>query len=182
VVAPSHPRGAAHRQECCGGMRWTLVLRLTRATTADGQAVWSWRPDAGAKFRGDDPRGDGGKRARSPGRARSSRKTIAQGKPGCFRLHLWSYPRASTHLLGAHGCDRHPAFPAPSAQERAERTARLGQNMSRECERMTHQACNTLTVVPACAGGSRDDGCECGAEWDRARRGALTPPARPPRR
>src|SRR5688572_33313510 len=33
---------------------------------------------------------------------------IAQGKPGCFRLHLWSYPRASTHLLGAHGCDRHP--------------------------------------------------------------------------
>ena len=41
---------------------------------ADGQAVWSWRRDAGVKFarvrrhRAD----DGGKRARSPGRARST--------------------------------------------------------------------------------------------------------------
>ncbi|MGY3450812.1 hypothetical protein ACVILH_003154 [Bradyrhizobium sp. USDA 4353] len=41
---------------------------------ADGQAVWSWRPDAGAKpWRHDVSSGDGGKQARSPGRARSSR-------------------------------------------------------------------------------------------------------------
>jgi len=38
---------------------------------ADGEIVWFWRPDAGAKFRGwRHPRSDGGKRARSPGRAR----------------------------------------------------------------------------------------------------------------
>jgi hypothetical protein len=38
-------------------------------TDADGKAVWSWRPDAGVKFAGQ-PAGDGGKQARSPGRAR----------------------------------------------------------------------------------------------------------------
>jgi hypothetical protein len=33
-------------------MRWTLIARLTSARDADGEVVWSWRPDAGAKFRG----------------------------------------------------------------------------------------------------------------------------------
>src|ERR1700733_2967312 len=52
------------------------------AHEADGEGVWSWRPDAGAKVRGGlSSRNDGGKRARSPGRARISRKTIAQGRP-----------------------------------------------------------------------------------------------------
>ena len=41
---------------------------LTKGVEADGQVVWSWLPDAGVKFalsRAD----DGGKKARSPGRA-----------------------------------------------------------------------------------------------------------------
>ena len=38
---------------------------------ADGEVVWSWPPDAEVKLRGDVPRDDGGKKARSPGRARS---------------------------------------------------------------------------------------------------------------
>jgi hypothetical protein len=48
---------------------------------ADGEAVWSWRPDAGAKLVmmpahhlsdvAARHTGDGGKKARSPGRARS---------------------------------------------------------------------------------------------------------------
>ena len=37
-----------------------------RGFVADGEVVWSWHPDAGVKFRGSFPRGDGGKRARSP--------------------------------------------------------------------------------------------------------------------
>jgi hypothetical protein len=42
---------------------------ITNGAEADGKNVWSWHPDAGVKFA---PRraGDGGKRARSPGRAR----------------------------------------------------------------------------------------------------------------
>jgi hypothetical protein len=53
-------------------MRWTRELRLTSVAQADGEVVWSWRPDAGAKFaRSKLLAGDGGKKARSPGRARS---------------------------------------------------------------------------------------------------------------
>jgi hypothetical protein len=53
------------------GMRWTRQCRKTSDTGADGEGVWSWRPDAGAKFlRSKLLRNDGGKRARSPGRAR----------------------------------------------------------------------------------------------------------------
>src|SRR6476660_6024190 len=33
-------------------MRWTQRLRLTSAAWADGEVVWSWRPDAGAKLCG----------------------------------------------------------------------------------------------------------------------------------
>ena len=47
-------------------------MRETNAGVADGEAVWSWRPDAGVKFlRNKFLRDDGGKKARSPGRARN---------------------------------------------------------------------------------------------------------------
>ena len=48
------------------------VVSRDERTEADGEGVWSWRPDAGAKFlRRKLLRDDGGKRARSPGRARN---------------------------------------------------------------------------------------------------------------
>jgi hypothetical protein len=52
---------------------------------ADGQAVWSWRPDAGAKLAKTPARlaSDGGKRARSPRRARSTPSNHRAGKAGC---------------------------------------------------------------------------------------------------
>jgi hypothetical protein len=50
------------------------------------QVVWSWRPDAGAKFRGDDPRSDGGKQAGHRREHEGNRKTTAQGRPECFRF------------------------------------------------------------------------------------------------
>jgi hypothetical protein len=49
------------------------TARETSAAVADGENVWSWRRDAGAKLFGDDPESDGGKRARSPRRARHKR-------------------------------------------------------------------------------------------------------------
>ena len=54
---------------------------LTRALEADGEIVWFWHPDAGVKFALGSA-DDGGKKARSPGRSRISRKTIARGVPG----------------------------------------------------------------------------------------------------
>src|SRR5216683_3085560 len=52
-------RGSVRRVKCA----------RTSDVAADGEVVWFWRPDAGAKsvVR---PTDDGGKRARSPGRAR----------------------------------------------------------------------------------------------------------------
>jgi hypothetical protein len=34
-------RGAAHRHERCGEMRWTLIAQSTNARDADGEVVWS---------------------------------------------------------------------------------------------------------------------------------------------
>src|SRR6266851_8009207 len=52
----SPERGAARdRHETRGGMRWTRKLRLTSAADADGEVVWSWRPDAGVKLAGSIP-------------------------------------------------------------------------------------------------------------------------------
>jgi hypothetical protein len=48
-------------------VRWR---RKTSELPADGQAAWFWRLDAGVKFV-DEFTNDGGKKARSPGRARS---------------------------------------------------------------------------------------------------------------
>jgi hypothetical protein len=57
----------------------------------------------------DDPQDDGGKKARSPGRSRISRNTIAQGRPD-DPLSPVVLPRA--FLLHAdHGCGGHPVFP-----------------------------------------------------------------------
>ena len=70
----------------------------------------------------DDPRGDGGNKARSPGNPKEAVKTIAQGRPGetgepvvtmlvCFVLF---------RTRGC-GCSGHPAFPTPSDFGRAGR-------------------------------------------------------------
>jgi len=58
----------------------------TSDAIADGEIVWSWRRDAGAKLAKTLTRcaGDGGKKARSPRRSRIIRNTIARGMPGCL--------------------------------------------------------------------------------------------------
>jgi len=71
------------RHKVCGRMAlFPLSLEFRRTGTkpaeglgdrrvAYGKAVWSWRPDAGVKLlRSKLLRGDGGKKARSPRRAR----------------------------------------------------------------------------------------------------------------
>src|ERR1700730_5092463 len=101
-------------------MRWTrqrqahaCARRMT--LQADGEAVWSWRPDAGVKFRGKFSRGATvTKKPGHRGEHGISVKTIAQGMPVepallvvttlmCFYfLHVRLWVRAA-----------HPAFPAP---------------------------------------------------------------------
>src|SRR5207244_340291 len=50
--------------------------------TAYGEVVWSWRRDPGVKPRGKSHAGDGGKRGRSPGRARKKPSNHCAGKAG----------------------------------------------------------------------------------------------------
>jgi|HubBroStandDraft_4_1064222.scaffolds.fasta_scaffold3621051_1 hypothetical protein len=65
-------------------MRWTRSRQQTADAGADGQAVWSWRSEAGAKFlRSKLPRDDGGNQAMVTGEsAEYAVKTIARGRPG----------------------------------------------------------------------------------------------------
>ena len=70
----------------CDGTLWRQrgASRADETPAAYGEVVWSWRRDPGvypARLCG---LGNGGKRGRSPGRARISRKPIARGKPGCL--------------------------------------------------------------------------------------------------
>jgi hypothetical protein len=60
-------------------MRWTRELRLTSVAGADGEVVWSWRPDAGAKFREVICEATVAKKPGHRGEREVSRKTIAQG-------------------------------------------------------------------------------------------------------
>ena len=62
-------------------MRWTLMCRKARDALADGEIVWSWRPDAGVKSCGRYREATGANKPGTPGRSRINRNTIAQGMP-----------------------------------------------------------------------------------------------------
>src|SRR5205809_5712246 len=72
---PAHTRGVSRSSRCvgpeCGG-RFGVRRFLTPDENAKayGEVVWSWRRDAGVKLV-ESSASDGGKQARSPGRARS---------------------------------------------------------------------------------------------------------------
>src|SRR5450755_1167250 len=73
-LTPAKPlaeTGSSRTVKSCGSGTSTLVSSLLEAKSAQ----------PGADF-AVNPKGDGGKKARSPGRARSSCKTIACGAPG----------------------------------------------------------------------------------------------------
>src|SRR5262249_40665695 len=68
-------RGVSRSSRTRGGMRWSGWRRRTSGVNANGEVVWSRRPDAGVKLL-DLPRGDGDKKARSHrGDHEISRKT-----------------------------------------------------------------------------------------------------------
>src|SRR6476620_8874405 len=73
--------------------------------------------------------------ARKPGHRgerEGNRKTIAQGKPGCFRLNLWPYPRAFC-CTGPTGAIGTRLSLRPLLKGRDTYDARLGHLVPREC-------------------------------------------------
>jgi hypothetical protein len=99
---------------------------------ADGEVVWSWHPDADAKSVGDDLADDGGNQARSPGSAKDTVKTVAQGMPDDPAGPVVT--AACVFCLQAgRGRGRRPAFPAPSHFQRDRIFAKPGREAPREC-------------------------------------------------
>jgi len=97
-------------------MRWTRRYRQASDKGADGEIAWSWRPDAGVKsWRAILSKATGAIKPGTPGRARISRNTIAQGMPECS-AYLSRLACVLSSLLHARlaGAFRHPAFPVPS--------------------------------------------------------------------
>src|SRR5258705_11072953 len=126
-------------------MRWTHIAGRSSCTTsggcADGEVVWSWRSDAGAKLAKTLTRlvGDGGNQAWSPRRSRISRNTIAQGMPA-VAVYPWLLTPVLSFCTGGHGCNAHPAFPAPSLISRAVHFQHLGHFVPRERTVAPHSA------------------------------------------
>jgi len=53
IAIPAHSEGRFAIVTNVGrGMRWTRLRLKTNGACADGEVVWSWRPDAGAKLCG----------------------------------------------------------------------------------------------------------------------------------
>jgi hypothetical protein len=131
----SHPtKGAARdrheRAVGCGG-RGTCERRVHVKRTA--KSCGSGAPML-ALSRADEFRhGDGGKKAVHRGERDISRKTTAQGRPGCLRrtcMLVCAFFCAT--CTRDRGCGVHPVFPAPSVLDEGELDANLGRNAPRE--------------------------------------------------
>ena len=95
-------------------MRWTRIVPRTNGMNADGEGVWSRRPEAGVKFRARPARACAGRRWQSsigsPRRA-VSRKTTAQGRPVVTACTCGSRARANLFCACDPGCMRPPGLP-----------------------------------------------------------------------
>jgi hypothetical protein len=117
----SHQEGRWPTSLTRGRMRWTRMALLTRAPEADGEDVWSWHLDAGVKFlRSKLLRGDGGQRARAPGRARYTLLKPLRGECRVIPVYptnacaLYHY-----HCTRGYRAHRAPGIPCALNSERA---------------------------------------------------------------
>jgi hypothetical protein len=131
---PSHSEGRWPSSRTRGGSRWTRRLRLTSATDAYGEGVWSRRRGAGVNapggncFRGR----NGGKRAVLRGEHVISRKATAQGMSDVLRCPVCSCAHLLVHIaheIAGAARIRHSLRPLIS---RAKNFQHLGRNARRE--------------------------------------------------
>jgi hypothetical protein len=109
---------------------------------ANGEVVWSWRRDPGVKLARSITLTTVTRQAAHRGEHEGNRKTIARGKPGCLgctcQIRVHSFATFSTRRCGR---SRRPAFPAPSAVQRANEIAKLGRKPAARM-RMHVRFCN----------------------------------------
>ena len=112
---PAHTKGRFAIVTNVGqGMRWTRVARLTSALHCGRRSrvvltPRRWRQVGERNFTD-----DGGKQARSPGRARNKPlKPSRAGMPGDPGATVVTNACAFYHYARGCGCNGHPAFPTP---------------------------------------------------------------------
>jgi hypothetical protein len=112
-------------------MRWTLMAQKTNAPDADGEVVWSWRPDAGAKFLREaiPARATGAKEPGPRGEHDISRKPPRAGIPGDSGVLVVTNARAFYTTRAAAGALGARHSPHPLGWKAF---ANLGRNVPRE--------------------------------------------------
>ena len=112
---PGPHKGAFRdRHERRAGMRWTLIARLTSALSCGRRSRVVLTPRRWRQVSQKCLRGDGGKQARSPGRARNKLlKPLRAGMPGDPGATVVTTSCAFYLCTRDCGCNGHPAFPAP---------------------------------------------------------------------
>src|ERR1700754_2437981 len=111
---------------CSGAQARTTERELTAKSCGPGAAMlapslWS------------DPQATVAKKPAHRGEREVSRKAIAQGMSECSPLTcMLVCAKCAAFGTRDRGCSAHPAFPAPSVQERDNEFGKLGQTMSRE--------------------------------------------------
>jgi len=146
-VRPSRTRKRALRivTNVGRGMRWTRSVDPDEAHRRGRQRRVVPIPRRWDQVCGD-PADDGGYQARTPGRARISRNTIAQGMPV-----VCGVPVVATRVLSCctrgYGCIGHPAFPAPSLRDEGGLLEELGRFAPRERDPLVHES-SSLHIVP----------------------------------
>src|ERR1700675_1739123 len=113
-----------------------MLLRTAKSCGPDAPtlASSSRRCVGPTGLRQDISAGDGGKRARSPGRARRKPlKPLRAGTPGdSGELVVTRVLSTNTKCTRGRGCNGHPAFPTPSVLGRDKVHAQLGRFAPRD--------------------------------------------------
>jgi hypothetical protein len=105
---------------------------VTSSANADGKAVWSWRPDAGAKCRGVFRDTTVARKPGHRGERGISRKPLRR-ESRMPPLDLYARVRfPCAFCTRDRGCSAHPAFPAPSDFLGRRFLAKPGRNAPRD--------------------------------------------------
>jgi len=142
MLRPSHPARGADRESSrtwCG-MRWTRRCWQTNSTCAYGEAVWSWRAYAGAKFARSFALTTVAN-AGSPRRARNKPSNHRAGKAGYLGCYLWSTRLAQLFLRGGPGYQPVPGLPCALPISRAKLPQSLGRERAAGRSLMSRRWC-----------------------------------------
>jgi hypothetical protein len=126
---------------CDGRTSPSAIIARTNGVCADGEVVWFWRSNAGAKVVKTLRRlaGDGGNQAWSPGSTKDTVKTIVQGMPA-VAVYPWLLTRVLFAAHAASGATRIRHSLRPLLISRAARFQQLGHSC-RETEDSCRQSC-----------------------------------------